>query len=184
MFLFLSLTFKANTPLLNVTVNYITPVVVSGISLNITNSSIGKGETMTLIANVLPIDATNKKVNWLSSDESIATVSNGVVVGIKEGVTTITATTVDGAYSASCTVTVVLKPEIITFTVHKNETTALVKLGASNIHSESKIYVATYTRNGKMLEVKTLDLIDGAAEETFLLQDVDKFKAFIWNYTM
>ena len=64
------------------------------------------GETRTLTVNVYPDNATDKTIAWTSADESIATVNaNGVVTGISEGVTTITATPVKGD-SDSCTVTV------------------------------------------------------------------------------
>ena len=42
-----------------------------------------------------------------SSAESVATVEGGVVTGLREGNVTITVTTVDGGYTASCTVTVI-----------------------------------------------------------------------------
>ena len=57
---------------------------------------------------VSPEDATNKKVIFSSSDESIATVdANGVISPVGIGEATITATTVDGAKKATCKVSVV-----------------------------------------------------------------------------
>lgn len=54
--------------------------------------SVKLGQEIQLIAVVLPNNATNKNVTWVSSNESIATVdSNGKVVGLKKGVVTITA---------------------------------------------------------------------------------------------
>lgn len=65
------------------------------------------GAAETLIAAVAPSDATNKAVNWSSSDTSVATVdSDGNVTAVSTGVATITATTVDGGHTATCTVTV------------------------------------------------------------------------------
>ena len=65
------------------------------------------GETYQLIATVLPIDATNRTVVWTSSNPEIATVdTNGKVTAVKNGVATITATTQDGNYTASCEVRV------------------------------------------------------------------------------
>ena len=48
---------------------------------------------------------TNMNLRWISSDPSVATVSNGSVRGVSEGVCTVYAVSPDGAY-ASCEVTV------------------------------------------------------------------------------
>lgn len=65
------------------------------------------GETYQLIATVLPIDATNRTVVWTSSNPEIVTVdTNGKITAVKNGVATITATTQDGNYTASCEVRV------------------------------------------------------------------------------
>jgi len=60
-----------------------------------------------LTATVLPEDADNQKVVWTSSDKDVALVSNeGVVFGYMPGTAIITATTVEGGFTAECTVTV------------------------------------------------------------------------------
>ena len=65
------------------------------------------GESFTLTASVIPDDAGDRSVVWKSSDDIVATVNhNGVVTGRTNGSATITATTRDGGYSASCVVTV------------------------------------------------------------------------------
>ena len=59
-----------------------------------------------LNATVLPENATNKDVTWQSSNVAAATVDNGVVTPVGVGTTVITAKTVDGGFTARCTVTV------------------------------------------------------------------------------
>lgn len=81
-------------------------VHATGVTLNQTTLSLNTEETETLIATVAPEDAINKSVTWESSDDNVATVSNGVVRGISAGNATITVTTVDGEYTATCEVTV------------------------------------------------------------------------------
>jgi hypothetical protein len=54
----------------------------------------------------LPAGATNKNVTWTSSDETIATVADGVVTPLTVGTTTITVTTADGSFTATTTVIV------------------------------------------------------------------------------
>lgn len=80
---------------------------VSGVSLNKTATTIAQEQTDQLTATVTPFYATNKNVTWSTSDGNIATVSNaGLVTGVSAGSATITVTTVDGGYTATCAVTV------------------------------------------------------------------------------
>lgn len=82
-------------------------VAVTGVSVSPTTGSIVYGEsTLTIKATVTPSNATNKAVIWTSSNENVATVSaNGVVSAAGTGTATITATTIDGGFTATCTVT-------------------------------------------------------------------------------
>lgn len=78
----------------------------SGVSLNYSEKSVYVGSKLTLQATVSPSDAHNKLVRWSSSDAAKASVdSKGVVTVLKSGKATITATTVDGGYKASCVLT-------------------------------------------------------------------------------
>ncbi len=95
-----------NAVLKDVTVHCKQNVPVTALRLNRTSAVCGIGGTLRLTATVLPADATNQKVTWSSADESIATVEDGVVSGITAGTVTITATTADGGYTASCQVEV------------------------------------------------------------------------------
>ena len=78
---------------------------VTSVSLSQATAEMIPGETAQLIATVLPANATDKSVNWASSKQSVATVSNsGLVTALAEGSTTITASC--GGKSATCQVTV------------------------------------------------------------------------------
>ncbi len=78
-----------------------------GVSLNVTEHGLATGDTLQLTASPFPTDATNKSVTWSSSDTSAATVDgNGLVTAVAEGSSVITATTVQGGHTATCTVTV------------------------------------------------------------------------------
>ncbi len=81
-------------------------VSVESVSLNKESITLKVGETETLTATVLPEDATNKNVTWESSDESIATVEDGVVTAKAAGTAIITVTTEDGNKTDECTVEV------------------------------------------------------------------------------
>lgn len=100
--------FETPAPSASMIVRSSTITHVTGISLDQTSASIEKGHTLTLVATVVPGDATNPTVNWTSSNDEIATVSNsGVVTAVAEGgPVTITATTEDGGLTATCEITV------------------------------------------------------------------------------
>ena len=80
---------------------------VTGVSLNKTSVTLTKGETSQLTATVSPSNATNPSVSWKSSSSSVATVSSsGLVKAAGGGTATITVTTEDGNYTATCKLTV------------------------------------------------------------------------------
>ena len=90
-----------------------TDVAVTGVSLDKTTLTLDEGDVGQLTATVSPSNASNKSVSWSSSDNNTATVSStGVVTAIKEGTATITVTTRDGNFQASCSVTVNKKEEV------------------------------------------------------------------------
>ncbi|WP_248548773.1 Ig-like domain-containing protein [Paenibacillus odorifer] len=97
----------SNTYTFNVTVNNTGDVIVTGVTLDKPTLSLTEGEAGdTLSAVIAPADATNKTVNWSSSDENIATVVNGVVTPVGVGTAIITVTTTDGSFTASSVVNV------------------------------------------------------------------------------
>ena len=80
---------------------------MTGVTLNVDNTTVLVGKAVQLTATVVPDNATNKSLTWQSDDTSIAIVdANGLVKGMKSGVATITVTTGNGNYTATCTVTV------------------------------------------------------------------------------
>ncbi|MBR4521214.1 MAG: chitobiase/beta-hexosaminidase C-terminal domain-containing protein [Paludibacteraceae bacterium] len=79
---------------------------VTGVELDQTTLSIKEGATATLTATVAPANATDNSVTWSSSNEAIATVEDGVVTAVAIGNATITVTTTDGGFTATCAVTV------------------------------------------------------------------------------
>lgn len=103
-------------------------ILVTGISLNTSSTSVTVGSTVTLIATVTPSNATNKTVTWSTNNSSVATVSNGVVTGKSVGTATITATA--GGYSATCTVSVTSATIAVTG-ISLDKTSAKVATGKS-----------------------------------------------------
>lgn len=86
---------------------------VTGITLNYSTIQLeGIGSSFELEATIQPDNASNKTIKWKSSDESVCVVSNGVVVVVGTGTCVIIATTEDGGYLATCTVTVIISTSI------------------------------------------------------------------------
>ena len=70
----------------------VTKVPVSGITLDMSETSMRVGQTLTLTPKVSPSDASIKDVIWDSSDKSVAYVSqSGIVTAKSGGKVTITA---------------------------------------------------------------------------------------------
>ena len=79
---------------------------VKGIYLNYETARINVGKTFKLKYSLEPENATNQNVTWNSSDESIATVNNGLVTGVSAGQASITVLTEDGNHTATCLFTI------------------------------------------------------------------------------
>ena len=100
----------------------ITAVAVTGVSMNKGSVTLKPKATVTLTATVKPSNATNKRVSWKSQNTKVATVtSSGKVTAVAAGSTTITATTADGGFKATCRVTV--KIPVTKVTLNKTKLT-------------------------------------------------------------
>jgi len=80
--------------------------VVPSISIDAASLTLDPGHSVKLVATIGPSTATNKTVTWTTSDQDVAAVYDGTVMGIKMGTATITATAADGSQTATCSVTV------------------------------------------------------------------------------
>lgn len=89
------------------------PVAVTGVQVCPTSFTMNVGDTATLDTIVCPENATNKRVIWCSSNESVASVDyyTGEITANLAGTATITATTIDGDFQARCMIYVSM-PEL------------------------------------------------------------------------
>ena len=81
-------------------------IAVTGVTLDKSTLTLKVGQTYSLIAQIIPSDATNQKVSWNSSNTAAAIVSGGVVTANAEGTAKITVKTDDGGFEEYCNVTV------------------------------------------------------------------------------
>ena len=77
-------------------------VLIQGIEFEETEIFMNIGETALLKIIVSPDNATNQGIDWVSSDNDVATITDGVVTALSAGVATITATSIEGGHTASC----------------------------------------------------------------------------------
>lgn len=133
-----------------------TPVAVSGVALDKKVATINVGKTVTVKATVTPANADNKTLVWTSSNTKIATVSNGVVKGVKAGRVIITAKTTDGSnISATCTVTV--KQPVTRISLSKKATmytgkklTLKAKVNPANASNKALTWKSSNTKIAKV----------------------------------
>lgn len=82
-------------------------IAVTDVVLNKTSDVLTIGNSDTLEATVNPSDATDKTVNWASSNTGVVTVDDaGKITAVSAGSAIITVTTTDSAKTATCNVTV------------------------------------------------------------------------------
>ncbi len=87
-------------------------IAVTGVSITQDSIKIIQGRTGTLVAQVEPANANNKRVDWTTDDPTIATIKNGVVTAVQEGTTIARVTTQEGGFSASAVVVVLPLPPV------------------------------------------------------------------------
>lgn len=168
-------------------VTVIAPVHATGVTLDKTSASVKQGRTITLTATVEPADAANKNVTWSSDNESVATVSDGVVTGVATGTAQITATTVDGNHTASCTVTVTtsLPPLLISDFENTDDISGIIYPSVNESDRKEHIHidliddpkaggkcVAISDANNKHEEYFSINIPDAAKNYSILAFDV------------
>lgn len=141
------------------------PKAVTDISLNKTNLNLEINQTETLIAQITPIDADNKNVTWVSSNEEVVTVGpNGEVTARGVGSAFVRVITEDGNKTATCEVTVretVVQPEI---SVHLDKNDIELKVGEKtelsiiitpeDVQGEIRYSIPTY--NSSLIKIEKI----------------------------
>ena len=91
------------------TIEVPTNVSVTGISLNNNNLELKVGDTYNLSCEISPSNATNKNVEWSSSNYDVVSVENGKVTAKSKGEATITVKSLDTGVTATCSIKVLNK---------------------------------------------------------------------------
>ncbi|MED5017651.1 family 20 glycosylhydrolase [Paenibacillus chibensis] len=152
--------------------NNVAEVSVTGLRVDPTELRLAPGAKAELSAAVQPVNATNKQVNWSSSDETVAKVElvNGKVQvsALREGSADITAVTASGGYKAVVKVKVapIVTDEMVTLLKGPSEVQAgetfTVDLGLVN--PDGAVYAQDYSiqYDDSLMEfVSAKPLVDG-----------------------
>ena len=103
---FVTCDYKGKTAIVN-GISIGTIIHVTGINIDVTSINSYLNESMRIEAIIMPENASNKKILWSSSDTSVVSIDdNGITTGLKAGNATITATTKDGGFTATCVITI------------------------------------------------------------------------------
>ena len=161
---------------------------ITGVILDVTQLTLKVGEKATLKVTIQPEDAKNNDIIWSSSDDTIVKVDEkGNITALKEGKAIITVKTVEGEYTANCTITVskdvkevtaisvsgpkeVMVNESITLTATITPTNAINK---NIIWKSSNTSIAKVDKNGKVTGLKpgtvtiTATSADGKVSTTY-----------------
>ena len=165
-------------------------VPVSGVSLDKSDMTIKVGKTQTLTATIDPVNAGARGVSFVSSDPCIQVMStttdtttgktNAFLKGISTGSATITATTAEGSFIASCLVTV--EPEFNPYYYDRENseiadlsaTELVVKLPWKNTLGRAaslRMIAAVYTPDGALFALST-DLLDFTPDQIQMFEAV------------
>lgn len=120
-------------------------VQASSVSISKNEASIDVNDKLQLTAEVLPKNATYREIIWVSSNEEVAKVNNGLITAVGPGVATITAISQDGAARAKCKVTVTYGTYALKDPSVKDQTVE----GVTNYTEDEDYFVKeiTYTRD-------------------------------------
>ena len=113
-----------------VTVTVKSKIPVESVTLNRTSLTLEKGKTATMGVTICPTNATNRNVNWTSSNNGVATVNNGIITAVSNGSARITATAADGSgKSASSLVSVT--GDILVTSIELTPSNVSLRIGSS-----------------------------------------------------
>ena len=108
-------------------------VAVTGIDLNVDRDSLAPGQTIQLLLTVVPVEASDKSVNYTSSDEAVATVNgSGLITTGSEGTATILARTNDGGFTDTLVI-------VVTDAARIPPTSVTLNVGDTTINAEEQL---------------------------------------------
>jgi len=155
-------------------------VAVTGVSIDIEGGVLtlnAQNATRRIVPTITPSNATNTSVRWSTANPDVVTIDeNGTVTAIGTGTTTISCTTIDGGFSASCAVScswdtsihvtgLTLSTNTLAFTSTNSNQTLIATVSPSNATNKNVTWssnntnVATVNSSGLVTAVAPGDAI-------------------------
>ncbi len=133
-------------------------IAVSSVALTTKSVGLVKNQTYQLQANITPSNASDKTLKWTSSNTSVATVdSNGKVTAKKQGVSTITATSLNGKTSSMNLVVLKVSPDkkyessTLKYWIEKENTKHVItRVWVEDAYNQMRVALASNYKNGRM----------------------------------
>lgn len=145
------------------------PIPVTGVKLDKNAITLSTGSNASPVATIAPARASNQNIAWTTSNATVATVTDaGKISALTVGKAMITATTADGSFTDTCSVTVVLGFPVTDVELAPSDTTINVgdktdplryKIAPDNATdkfvkwSSSDVTIATVDESGKVTAV-------------------------------
>lgn len=150
----------------------VTPyVAVTDFALSNEDVTVEEFENVTVSGkDFTPSNATDKTLNWTSSDEGVATVKDGVITGVKEGKAIITATSVDGPSKTVAVTVTPCAPKNLSIEMTSNSDAKAPKVESGKTYTlTAKVqgYGLTYQWASKATEKGSYANISGATAQTY-----------------
>ncbi|HOE25787.1 MAG TPA: Ig-like domain-containing protein [Bacteroidales bacterium] len=134
-------------------------IPVTSLTLDKAEATVQVGANLTLLPVIDPLNATNKEVQWTTSNASVATVTDGVVTGVALGSAIITAASVENPlFKAECNITVVPSTGQV-ITVSGDITTDTRWYAQAKYHLSGFVYV----KNNATLTIEAGTIIKGVS---------------------
>lgn len=131
-------------------------IPMTDLNVSSDNVTVEAGKSVTVTATAAAPADTNDTIRWITEDDTVATVSNGVIVGKAPGTTTVTAKALNGEAAKNIQVTV-------TAATYDNPTTDVVSdSGAVIMKSGQEVYLNATT----LPENNGADIIYRSADES------------------
>lgn len=150
---------------------------VTGMYISKSQTTLDLGNTETITAHVVPDSASNTNYTWSTSNSSVATISNGVITAVGKGTATITATSQDGGYTATCTVTVLKRVTGIsvspTYTILQLGSEESITVSVTPSDASDTSYSTSYSTSGivTISNGKLVPIAQGSTVITFTTTD-------------
>ena len=156
---------------------------VLGVTLNYTELTLNVGENQQLVATINPTDADVKDVYWSSGDPSIVSVDSvtGALTAISSGSTIITVTTLEGSFTADCSVKVIRPISAISIEgsyheVYIGDTLQLIEnVYPVDAEPEELIWVSS---DESIAKVSSTGLVTAISHGTAVITVASKYGAF------